>query len=585
MRALHSRPMSHASVGRAAPVAGGAVSAPAAAAHFDALYEFDREPVTEDRLVGPGYFAGSLAGEHVAATEFVIGVMFVNWGASVADMFIGLALGNALAVLTWTLLCAPIAVQTRLTLYWYLRSIGGPWLTVVYNLLNALLFCILAGCMITVSASAVRIPFGIAPQVHWYPDDLRFVAVVALVGAVVVTLAMAGFKRLAAFATVCSPWMLLMFVGGAAVALPALAAQAGLNGVHGVGDFLTLAERVVWTGRTPDGSAPMGFWRIAAFAWICNLAMHGGLSDMALFRYARRSSYGLLTAVGMFLGHYLAWICAGLMGAGAALLLETPLPRLDSGAVAYTTLGWAGILAVIVAGWTTSNPTLYRAGLALQAVTPNWSRARVTLVAGIATTVIACFPFVFTRLLDFVGLYGLLLAPAGAIVLAEHWLFPPLGLTRYWAYYQGTVLNWPALVAWVGSVAIGLALERAGVLHLFYLFLPVYLLTIVSYIALASVAGARVPPPAGATGIPGIERRGVAPTRPRRPRTGPVVIAAGGLAAAGLLAALVLPTRVATLAAGEAAAWLPAMQTWLILATLLYLVAGTVFYLARYGED
>ena len=32
-----------------------------------------------------------------------------------------------------------------------------------------------------------------------------------------------------------------------------------------------------------------------------------------------------------------------------------------------------------------------------------------TLAAGAVTTVIACFPFVFTRLLDFVGLYGLLL--------------------------------------------------------------------------------------------------------------------------------------------------------------------------------
>ena len=193
----------------------------------------------------------------------------------------------------------------------------------------------------------------------------------------------------------------------------------------------------MWTGRTPDGSAPMGFWQIAAFAWICNLAMHGGLSDMALFRYAKHSWYGLITAVGMFFGHYLAWICAGMMGAGAALLLQQPLARLDSGAVAYTTIGWAGIFAVVAAGWTTSNPTLYRAGLALQAITPNWSRARVTLVAGVATTVIACFPFVFTRLLDFVGLYGLLLAPAGAIVLAEHWIFPRLGLTQYWAYYQG----------------------------------------------------------------------------------------------------------------------------------------------------
>lgn len=560
------------------------MTTPAAAEHLDALYEFDREPVTDDRLVGPGYFAGSFAGEHVAATEFVIGVMFVNWGASVRDMFVGLAVGNALAVLTWTLLCAPIAVQTRLTLYWYLRSIGGPWLTVVYNLLNAVLFCILAGCMITVSASAVRIPFGIPPQVHWYPDDLRFVAVVLVVGAVVVSLAMAGFKRLAAFATVCAPWMFLMFIGGAVVALPGLAREAGLPGVSSVQDFVALADRVVWTGRTPDGTAPMGFWKIAAFAWICNLAMHGGLSDMALFRYARRSSYGLFSGVGMFLGHYLAWICAGLMGAGAALLLQTPLARLDSGGVAYATLGWSGIFAVIVAGWTTSNPTLYRAGLALQAITPDWSRARVTLVAGIATTVIACFPFVFTRLLDFVGLYGLLLAPAGAVVLAEHWLFPRLGLTRYWAFYQGRSLNVPALVAWVGSIAVGLGLERAGALHLFFLFVPVYLLTIVTYIALAASAGARIPAPAGASGIPGIARRtqGRAP-RAAVPDPAPSASAwlAGAVAAVALVACVWLPVSAAT--GGATATDLPAMHAWLLGATVVYLVAGTVFYVRQNG--
>ncbi len=553
-----------------------------AAEHFDALYEFDREPVTEDRLVGPGYFAGSLAGEHVAATEFVIGVMFVNWGASVRDMFVGLAIGNALAVLTWTLLCAPIAVQTRLTLYWYLRSIGGPWLTVAYNLLNAALFCILAGCMITVSASAVRIPFGIPPQVHWYPTDLRFVVVVLVVGAVVVGLAMAGFKKLAAFSSVCAPWMFLMFIAGAVVGLPALAQQAGLAGVSSTSDFFTLAERVVWTGRTPDGSPPMGFWKIAAFAWICNLAMHGGLSDMALFRYARSSGYGLITAVGMFLGHYLAWICAGLMGAGAALLLQAPLPTLDSGAVAHTTLGWAGILAVTVAGWTTSNPTLYRAGLALQAITPNWSRARVTLVAGVATSAIACFPFVFTRLLDFVGLYGLLLAPAGAIVLAEHWLFPRIGLTRYWAHYQDRALNWPALAAWMGSVAVGLALERAGILHLFYLFVPVYLLTMATYIGLASLAGAREPAPAGATGIPGLERRGAPPARPAHPRSGPAVVVSGGLAAIALVACIWLPLGLWHLEPAAVSAALPSFQTWLVVATMVYLVAGTAFYVSRY---
>ena len=412
-------------------------TAATAAEQLDKLYEFDREPVSEDRLLGPGYFAGAYAGEHVAATEFVIGVLFVNWGANVVDIFGGLALGNLLAVLTWTLLCAPIAVDTRLTMYWYLRRIGGPVFTVLYNVLNAVLFCILAGCMITVSASALRIPLGIPAQVHQYPDDFRFVLLVCGIGAVVVVLAMLGFKKLADFSTVCSPWMFLMFIAGAGVMLPVLAQKAGIRSVDSIGSFIEVARRVIWTGATPDGSPPLGFWKVAAFAWICNLAMHAGLSDMAMWRYAKKASYGLTSAVGIFLGHYLAWICAGMMGAGAALLLNQPLNTLDSGAIAYRALGWAGIIAVVFAGWTTSNPTLYRAGLALQAITPNWSRARVTLVAGIATTIVACFPFVFTRMLDFVGIYGLLLGPAGAIVMAEHWLFPRLGYTRYWADYQG----------------------------------------------------------------------------------------------------------------------------------------------------
>ena len=199
----------------------------------DFLYEFDREPVPQSRLLGPGHFAG----EHVAATEFVIGVTFVNWGASVQDIFAGLAVGNLLAVLTWTLVCAPIAIDTRLTLYWYLRKIGGPRLNTIYSLVNACLYSIMAGCMITVSASAVRIPFGIPPQLDWYPTDARFVLVVLAVGAVVVTLAVLGFAKLAVFATVCSPWMFLMFVVGAMAVLPELVARenhpAGRAGDHG----------------------------------------------------------------------------------------------------------------------------------------------------------------------------------------------------------------------------------------------------------------------------------------------------------------------------------------------------------------
>jgi cytosine permease len=85
---------------------------------LDKLYEFEREPVSQDKLQPGRHFAGVFAGEHVAGTEFVIGALFVTWGASAFDIFVGLLLGNLMAVLTWTFVCAPIAVQTRLTLYW-----------------------------------------------------------------------------------------------------------------------------------------------------------------------------------------------------------------------------------------------------------------------------------------------------------------------------------------------------------------------------------------------------------------------------------------------------------------------------------
>ena len=95
-------------------------------AHMDGLYEYDREPVSRDDLKPGRYFAGLFAGEHVAATEFVIGAFFVLHGVELRDLVFGLLLGNLLAVLSWTFVCAPIATDTRLTLYWYLRRIAGP---------------------------------------------------------------------------------------------------------------------------------------------------------------------------------------------------------------------------------------------------------------------------------------------------------------------------------------------------------------------------------------------------------------------------------------------------------------------------
>src|ERR1051325_443576 len=113
--------------------------------------EYEREPVPPEALLGFKSFVGQYAGEHTAGTELMIGPLFVASGVSAFNMVFGLLLGNLLAVLSWTFLTAPIATRTRLTLYYQLEKICGRKLVTLYNLANGIMFCFLAGSMVTVS--------------------------------------------------------------------------------------------------------------------------------------------------------------------------------------------------------------------------------------------------------------------------------------------------------------------------------------------------------------------------------------------------------------------------------------------------
>jgi len=207
------------------------------AERLDNLYEFDREPVTQDKLQGAGSFIGMYAGEHVAGTEFVIGPLFVAHGVSAPDLFLGLVVGNILAVLSWVLLCTPIAVRTRLTLYWQLRKICGPYLTFLYSIVNALMFCFLAGAMIAVSATAVGIPFKMPmPELgDMFPTSISWVVIVFLVGTIVTGFAILGFEKFSQFSKICAPWMFLIFVAAGLAVLPKL-------GCTSLGDFWRVAK-------------------------------------------------------------------------------------------------------------------------------------------------------------------------------------------------------------------------------------------------------------------------------------------------------------------------------------------------------
>ncbi|WP_020568506.1 purine-cytosine permease family protein [Neolewinella persica] len=460
---------------------------------FTDISTIDEEqlPIPRHKLHGWLHFLGIYAGEHVAATEFVIGATFVALGATTRDILLGLLIGNILAILSWTLITSPIAVDTRLSLYTYLNKIAGDSMTKLYNWANVVIFTVISAAMITVSSTAVRFLFDIPAQLNWYPTNVWFVLIVLIVGAIVVFVAMYGFNAVADFSSICAPWLFVMFTCGALVLLPELTnAVVGHTSLANWSEFLLIGDQSIWTGVNSDGEPGIGLLEVIGFAWAANTLTHFGLIDMALFRYAKKKSYGLTTSSGMLFGHYIAWISAGIMGAGAAVLLGKAIVELDPGDVAYYALGMSGFVIVIVAGWTTANANLYRAGLAAQAIFTNHSRERTTLVVGVCTVIVACFPFVFTKILPLLTYAGLLVVPVGGIVFAEHVLFPKLGMTRYWLGYRGLNHSTPAVTAWAVGLIFGFGLNALDVISFYYLFLPTWVVTMAVYILMAKRYGA-----------------------------------------------------------------------------------------------
>ncbi len=448
-------------------------------------------PVPGHRLHGPKHFLGLYGAEHVAATEFVIGAAFVAMGAGIKDILLGLLIGNTLAALSFWLITAPIAVKTRLSLYTYIEYNLGDMTSRIYNGANVLIFAAISAAMITVSATAVRVLFDIPPQIYPYPSNLAFAAIAASASVIAVLVAYYGFNVVAEFATICTPWLMVMFTAGGMVLIPALnETLTGYTTLSSFSEFVNLAGATVFTGVNANGEPGIGLIEVIGFAWAANTFAHFGLVDMAMLRYARKSIYGLCTATGMMFGHYVAWISAALMGAATASMMKLSIAVVSPGDVAYYALGATGFVIVIIAGWTTANPNLYRAGLAAQAVFPKVPRQKVTLAVGAVVVVGSCFPFIYRQILPILAYAGLVLVPIGGIVFAEQHIFPKLGLKSNWHRLKGLKDNKPALITWAICLVFGFGLNATGLLYFVYLFLPTWVVAIVSYTVLAKAAGA-----------------------------------------------------------------------------------------------
>lgn len=532
------------------------------------IIEYERQPVPPSAWLGLRSFVGQYAGEHVAGTELMIGPLFVAAGVSAVDLIGGLLVGNLLAVLSWRWFTAPIATRARLTLYYQLEKICGRHLVTAYDLANGVMFTLLAGAMITVSATALGVwfRFKMPELTDTLPNSLGWVVAVLATGALFSVLAAYGYKALARFANVAAPWMVAMFVA------------LGLIGLHQIGvgslsEFWSAAQTTLWKGGPPlAGRVKFTFWHVMFFAWFCNAAWHLGMADLSVLRYARRPAYAYASAAGMYLGHFIAWIAASILYA-LQLQQDPTHTAVLPGPMAYRAAGLAGVLLVVIAGWTTANPTLYRAGLAFQAIIPRSSRFTVTLLTGLAASVTAAFPLVTMRLLEFVALWGMILMPMGAVIFMDFWVLPRLSLRPNYADKAGLRLNWAAGLAWALAVGVCMGLVFGGQVQIFFAALPGWCMAAALYLGLskllqsAKAARARVEAPSAVPMQPTpVEPSGPRLSKPagshlRRPSQVLSALAlAGILVSAGLVFAGRLPLQ---------AAWV-----WMLVATATWFASA-----------
>ncbi|HEG44787.1 MAG TPA: hypothetical protein ENH94_12160 [Phycisphaerales bacterium] len=458
--------------------------------------EFERQPVPESSWLGFRSFIGMYAGEHCAGTELMIGPLFVAAGVSAFDVVVGLIVGNLLAVLSWMFLCAPIATRTRLTLYYQLEKICGRKLVIMYNIANGVMFCFLAGSMITVSATALGVWFKFPmPGLNdLYPNSAGWIVAVLVLGVLISVVAAFGYKVVAKFANIAAPWMVLVFLAFGLVGFKQFINATGAE-VGSLGDVWTLAKTQIWKGGDPlPGQIKFTFWHVMFFAWFCNMAMHVGMSDLTVFRFAKKSWYSLASATGMYVGHFMAWLCASILYA-YQLHLDPADTDVLPGPLAYSACGIAGLICVIIAGWTTANPTIYRAGLAFQAILPKTSRFKVTIVTGLIATVAAMFPMIAMKLLGFVAIYGMLLMPMGAVVFVDFWLLKKLGLQSSYAEVSGKAFNWAAGLAWFMTLGICfMILNYVGKDYLFFVSLPGWFVAAALYIIISIIYQKKIRP-------------------------------------------------------------------------------------------
>ena len=80
------------------------------------------------------------------------------------------------------------------------------------------------------------------------------------------------------------------------------------------------------------------------------------------------------------------------------------------------------------------------------------------------------------------ALYGLVLIPMGAVILADHYLIPRLGLQQYYAEHKKITFNLAAGVTWFIMLTAALFINLYFHVELYFLPAPIWIISLGSYL-------------------------------------------------------------------------------------------------------
>ncbi len=99
------------------------------------------------------------------------------------------------------------------------------------------------------------------------------------------------------------------------------------------------------------------------------------------------------------------------------------------------------------------------------------------------------FPVIYRSFPPFLTHAGLLLVPINGIVFAGRRLYPRLGLKTCWFKLNGARLNVPTLIRWWIALAVGFGLDILNIFPFYHLFVPAWIVSLLSYTLLAKRVG------------------------------------------------------------------------------------------------